>query len=181
MGLLFWGFLFTSFDYILNIRSLHVGIAPDFLGYMFFVAGCKALFQKSRQFEKVYKLVSIAMFVAAAKYVCDLFGVLLFVPAAARIPVEICYAAMKLLVAVSVIKAYKEMEETTRIDLRTKKLFNTSVVLFVFLVLKAVGPLGTIGSYIYIVAFFGTLFAPALLMVHEYDAYMNYKGAVLLK
>ena len=182
MGYLFWGFLFSTFDYILHLGSLNVGIFPDVLGYMFLVAGCKAMFSKSQQFEKAYRFCAIALFVSAVKYVVDLFGVLLLTPDAVRVLADIVYAVMKMFVAFSVIKAYGEMESLTHIDLRSKKLFSSAVILAAFCVLKAIGPVGgIIGGYVYIIAFFGALLMPAVFMVQEYDAYMNYKGNVLMK
>ncbi len=182
MGYLFWGFLFTAFEYILHLGSLNVGIFPDVLGYMFLVAGCKAMFSKSQQFEKAYKFCAIALFVSAVKYVVDLFGVILLAPAFVGVIVEIIYAVMKMLVAFSIIKGYVDMENATHIDLRSKKLFNSAVILAVFSVLKAIGPIGgVLGGYVYIIAFFGALLMPAVFMVQEYDAYMNYKGNVLMK
>lgn len=181
MGYLFWGFLFTTFDYLMKIRSLHVGIVPDFLGYMLFVAGCKAMISKSEKFRNVYKACAVALFVSAAKYVADLFGVTgSFSPVVAAV-VDVVYVAMKMYVAFVIIKAYKDIESTTRIDLRTQKLFNTNIVMFAFAFFKAIRPTGTIGGVVYIIAFFGALLMPAVFMVHEYDAYMNYKGNVLMK
>jgi uncharacterized protein involved in cysteine biosynthesis len=117
------GLLLIFLDFSLNLNNVHIGLIPDFIGYLVMLGGLAELTEESPLFDKVRPFaVGMAVYTGIL-YALDLFGVSASLGYLSAL-LGIISTAVSLYITYDIVMGVREMEETYHADLNGDRLYS---------------------------------------------------------
>lgn len=158
---IFIGLLLVFFDFSLNLGSMHIGLIPDFIGYIYIRKGIMELTEHSEWFSKINNITLGMAIYSGVIYCLDLLGISTSMNnAVITFILGIVSTVVMLYITYGIVMGIKDMETGLGCDLNSSGLIMTwkiyavcSVIIFFFYFIPGLNILGVIITFIVYIYF----------------------------
>jgi hypothetical protein len=159
--------LFVFLDFDLNIGTSTIGLIPDFVGYMFMLAGLRELANRGERFVRLQPFATGMIAFTGVLYAMDLLGITASLGAAVAFVLGLASTLLSLYISYGIVMGVRDMERQTGAFLNAERLLMVwrvyavlSLIIYILLFLPMLAIFcivaGLVAGIVFLVSFHNT-------------------------